>query len=699
MTSRFILPFADVGSGIKPSSGAKLFFFQTNGTTPKDTFSDQLSTPTPNTNPVIADGNGVFGNIYISGQYKVDLQDKNGSQIFGGAEVSELAVGNFTDDLINDLSQAYEVKTVDELRLLSGMPDDKVIEWTDYYSDFKGGGNKGTVKSGAHTDDGGSIFTLADGKYVLADIDEEGISYSQFGAKGDFDPGTGIGFDSRLAIQATINYRRLNGGGKIIENSGNFYLGLGYNQYNHQVSLGEQDATATSLVDLHIDTSGATFFQGAEGKCFVFARAERCSWKGANIRCFAGGPLGVGRENDAGILINKNCEHIDIYNHYITNSFGDCVTVSPDVTVAGGGLGSTCRDITIRDGVLKERFGDNVPSFLGGTQSRQGIAIIEGFNVKVYGNTIYGGIVLEPNLNDQYLANISINDNKLMSGKVINQSVIGSDYWHDEPLSLTTGSIIETTINLTGIPGAPLIFGNTVKDNTIENGKIGFARVYVWDEISDNTFITGSILISSDTAIGPAVGAVITNNTCKTPFQEGGFILINGQLSDSNIADNTLTSTSTLDICVKIGTAIVGPDFVGNTSFSNNIATKGVSYSGVFDATSVVQSNKKILNADYTPLVSVGITVINTIIDWEPNGGNNWFVTQPSGSILNIIRIDNAPEAGYVLRIIAEASGGGTLTFTHSVEMRMIGGVDLVLGAFGSVTLMYFGSNSWIQIT
>lgn len=94
MSSRFILPFADVGSGIKPSSGAKLFFFETDGVTPKDTFSDQLATPTPNTNPVVADSNGAFGDIYIVGKYKVTLEDKNGSQIFGGAVVEELVTGS-----------------------------------------------------------------------------------------------------------------------------------------------------------------------------------------------------------------------------------------------------------------------------------------------------------------------------------------------------------------------------------------------------------------------------------------------------------------------------------------------------------------------------------------------------------------------------------------------------------------------------
>ncbi|MCH8157626.1 MAG: hypothetical protein IID18_07755, partial [Nitrospinae bacterium] len=73
MSSRFISPFYDVGSGIKPPSGAKLLFFEIDGVTPKDTFSDQLSTPTPNSNPVIADSFGVFGDIYIAGEYKVTL--------------------------------------------------------------------------------------------------------------------------------------------------------------------------------------------------------------------------------------------------------------------------------------------------------------------------------------------------------------------------------------------------------------------------------------------------------------------------------------------------------------------------------------------------------------------------------------------------------------------------------------------------
>jgi len=103
MSSRFVSPFYDVGSGLKPPSGALLEFFEVDGTTPKDTFSDQLSTPTANTNPVVANSVGVFGNIFITGDYKVTLKKSNGTQIFGLATVSEFVTGS--GQLVNVLSR------------------------------------------------------------------------------------------------------------------------------------------------------------------------------------------------------------------------------------------------------------------------------------------------------------------------------------------------------------------------------------------------------------------------------------------------------------------------------------------------------------------------------------------------------------------------------------------------------------------
>ena len=87
--SRFVLPFANVGKGIKPSSGAKLFFYATGTSTPASTFSDSAGS-IPNTNPVIADSNGLFSDIFLSGTYKVILKDTNNVQIWEADPVNSV---------------------------------------------------------------------------------------------------------------------------------------------------------------------------------------------------------------------------------------------------------------------------------------------------------------------------------------------------------------------------------------------------------------------------------------------------------------------------------------------------------------------------------------------------------------------------------------------------------------------------------
>ena len=95
MTALFVMPLADVGSGIKPSDGARLFFFESDGVTPKNTHSTKAGVPGEpgnlNSNPVDANANGVFPEIYITGDYKVTLKDKNDVQIFGLIPVNEFA--------------------------------------------------------------------------------------------------------------------------------------------------------------------------------------------------------------------------------------------------------------------------------------------------------------------------------------------------------------------------------------------------------------------------------------------------------------------------------------------------------------------------------------------------------------------------------------------------------------------------------
>ena len=93
MTSRFVLPLADVGAGLTPSSGAQLFFYETGTTTPKDTYSDSAGT-TPNANPVVANSVGVFPDIFISGTYKVVLKNSDGIQQWAADPITEYAISS-----------------------------------------------------------------------------------------------------------------------------------------------------------------------------------------------------------------------------------------------------------------------------------------------------------------------------------------------------------------------------------------------------------------------------------------------------------------------------------------------------------------------------------------------------------------------------------------------------------------------------
>jgi hypothetical protein len=90
--SRFVLPYADVGAGIRPSSGAKLFFYATGTSTPKSTFTDATGS-TANTNPVIANANGVFPAIFFNGSFNVALKDSNDVQIWTADPVNSKEVG------------------------------------------------------------------------------------------------------------------------------------------------------------------------------------------------------------------------------------------------------------------------------------------------------------------------------------------------------------------------------------------------------------------------------------------------------------------------------------------------------------------------------------------------------------------------------------------------------------------------------
>lgn len=95
--SRFPVPFLHPvnGSGT-PYPGALLYFYTAGTTTPLDTYSD-LNLSVPNANPVVADANGLFGQIFLgSGTYDVVLKTSGGATIWTAEDVAAAAVSAAT---------------------------------------------------------------------------------------------------------------------------------------------------------------------------------------------------------------------------------------------------------------------------------------------------------------------------------------------------------------------------------------------------------------------------------------------------------------------------------------------------------------------------------------------------------------------------------------------------------------------------
>lgn len=79
--NRFVMPhqYAPSSTGA-PLPGALLYFYESGTATPLDTYSDSTLS-TPNTNPVVADQYGMFGEIFLKNQaYKVVLKDADDNE-------------------------------------------------------------------------------------------------------------------------------------------------------------------------------------------------------------------------------------------------------------------------------------------------------------------------------------------------------------------------------------------------------------------------------------------------------------------------------------------------------------------------------------------------------------------------------------------------------------------------------------------
>lgn len=173
--SRFILPIQSAyDSNGKPLNGAKLYFYEVGTSTPKDTYSDEALT-TANTNPVIADASGGFGDIYLSGKYDVTLKNSADVTIWGAEKTSSLSI-------LGDSILSFD--TVADMVASKILNVGDIVETAGYTTVNDGGGAKyEIVAADTGTDDGGSFIDLD--TYQAKAMFNGRPNAKQFGAKGD----------------------------------------------------------------------------------------------------------------------------------------------------------------------------------------------------------------------------------------------------------------------------------------------------------------------------------------------------------------------------------------------------------------------------------------------------------------------------------------------------------------------------------
>ncbi len=125
MAYRFVLPRADVGDGIVNFGGAKLFFFDFGTTDAKTTYSDFALT-TPNADPVVADADGLFGDIFLDIQASVTLKSSTDVVIYGPIDIfaPEDTVLALAASLVSVLDTAGNFTATDVELVLKEISDD-----------------------------------------------------------------------------------------------------------------------------------------------------------------------------------------------------------------------------------------------------------------------------------------------------------------------------------------------------------------------------------------------------------------------------------------------------------------------------------------------------------------------------------------------------------------------------------------------
>lgn len=457
-------------------------------------------------------------------------------------------------------------------------------------------------------------------------IDGNGVQFKQnlkkpydptaWGARGDFNKATGVGTDNRPFIQATIDYAQTKNGSVIEMPAGNFYLGTSRKPGSNvnleiQLLIGSiWSENKPYVTNIEFRGNGTNLFAGRAGRILTFGKTDRGVVSGFGFYHYVGGVItGQRGISDNAVRVCDGCKNIDIHHNYMTNHLGWGVDITSDSENPASN-NYLCRDINIFSNKIKTRYGNGTrayntlahPTDPQGTGGAWCIAVINGEGVDIYDNHFIGNIDLENNATLQTFNNISIRDNRFTSGWVTPQTVIGSNYWDDEPEN-AVGAVGAVELkqgvlfNGVGLNVSPK--GVSVFNNTFENGEITLYANYKMS-IVNNDFTRGRINVGYEqSGEQSTTGVFIADNRAKSTPDPDPFILIKGFVPDANMPRNNVEDRAVNVIGLKNA---AGRSAFGQSDYSGNRLLGPVAVTSV-----------KTYRVTVTPFMTPTVTLTTTV--------------------------------------------------------------------------------------
>jgi len=618
MATRFILPFADVGKGITPSSGAELFFFDEGTSTPRDTFSDSAAT-IPNTNPVIANSSGVFSDIFIKGVYKVILQDNNGSQIWEADPIHELITGSGQEN--NVLSRGVLDDAITDISLIDGLSIN-VAERT-----LGGGGGSmwdvtpiGTTPLVDLPDTFGVIQLTGVSGLVIVIRDMSGyFDPLKLGASTSdvtknapvfqymLDNGVGIISHLNFEIDAEIN---VPGGSRInFLKTGGIYCSDGFMTNGTGNSLLINEASANDILYEGMELNGNA------------GPIDFAKWPNTDT---TGNEASVGLSRPVKLMSCTNNTNLKIKGCRFINAVGGAIK---EFASSGG------RDLDIDDCYWDLIRGNCVDGdYEKLIMTRQQINLIGDIRLATRGGLIVTASddVLVTDINIRQTTDSAI----YLSGSDRGKAVVSDVYIlysGKDAVKVLTGTkdTVFGNINVTAAGKTPVgFFGGTVANGVLGNIKVGFDEGDAPTDILDQTDVTWS-----------TPKTITACNIQEAKWNEGGGFGGQGfAVSDSNVAFSNVVVSSYTGIGINVSGSIIAS---GNivVSFGDGPAIYQTSSSMNMDNITIKRANQNVALSPFSLIHAMqllGTGNLNaTTINFSDLGGG-LLITGPDTFKLNI---------------------------------------------------------------